>query len=70
MKRIETIECPFDVRENARLRALLRKTYDQAGHAEGCRWRLTYPIGPEADLCNCYRGELARELGVWHWRDR
>jgi hypothetical protein len=56
--------------DNVRLKALLRKAYEEAGHAERCRWRRTYPVGPENDLCNCYRAELARELGVWASRSR
>lgn len=56
--------------ENVRLKALLRKAYEKAGHAHDCRWRRIYPVGPENDLCNCYRAELARELGVWEPKSR
>jgi hypothetical protein len=57
----EVVECD-------RVRALLRKVFEEGGHSDLCRWRKTYPVGPENDLCDCYRAELARELGVWEPR--
>jgi len=51
--------------EGTRLTDLLRKIYQHSPHSAECRYRRTYPVGPEEDLCDCYRADLARELGIW-----